>query len=84
MNEPIQSPMIEEVKLRFDEATAKAKVSGFTTMVKSKSFIEKNPFQSMAIAVGVGYALKLLKPGPVFTAGVFGGLLYLATRFEMQ
>jgi len=76
--------MIDKAKLRFDEVAAKAKNQGFAQMVKSKTFIERNPFQSVAIAVGVGYALKLLKPGPVFTAGVFGGLLYLATRFEMQ
>jgi ElaB/YqjD/DUF883 family membrane-anchored ribosome-binding protein len=83
MNEPIPE-LIDEVKMRFDDAAAKAKLSGFTTMVKSKSFIERNPFQSVAIAVGIGYALKLLRPGPVFTAGVAGGLLYLATRFEMH
>ena len=83
MNEPIPE-LIDEVKLRFDEAAASAKMQGFAQMVKSKSFIERNPFQSVAIAVGVGYALKLLKPGPVITAGVFGGLLYLATRFEMH
>ena len=72
------------LKSRLDEATMKAKQQGFVTMFRARTFIEQNPFQSIAIAVGVGYALKLIKPGPIFTLGLFGGLAYLATRFEMH
>lgn len=75
---------IDALKARLDDATAKAKQQGFAQMFKAKTFIEKNPFQSIAIAAGIGYAVKLVKPGPLFTLGLFGGLAYLATRFEMH
>jgi len=41
------------VKSRLDEATTKGKEQGFGTMFRGRS-IEQNPFQSVAIAVGVG------------------------------
>lgn len=75
---------IDALKARIDEATTKAKHQGFVQMFRAKTFVENNPFQSIAIAVGVGYAVKLIKPGPIFTLGLFGGLTYLATRFEMH
>ena len=72
------------MKSRLDDATTKAKQQGFVTMFRAKTFIEQNPFQSIAIAVGVGYAVKLIKPGPILTIALFGGLAYLATRFKMH
>ncbi|MEO8843444.1 MAG: hypothetical protein ABI591_09255 [Kofleriaceae bacterium] len=75
---------IDALKARVDDATSKAKQQGFVTMVRAKTFVETNPFQSIAIAVAVGYAVKLIKPGPIVTLGLFGGLAYLATRFEMH
>jgi hypothetical protein len=74
----------EAMKARLDDVTTKAKQQGFVTMFRAKTFIEQNPFQSVAIAVGIGYAVKLIKPGPIFTLGLFSGLAYLATRFEMH
>jgi len=74
----------DALKSQIEEATMKAKQRGFVTMVRAKTFVENNPFQSIAIAVGVGYLVKLIKPGPTFTLGLFGGLAYLATRFEMH
>jgi ElaB/YqjD/DUF883 family membrane-anchored ribosome-binding protein len=84
ITETLTDGVTEVLKSRLDEATTKAKQQGFVQMFRAKTFIEKNPFQSVAIAVGVGYAVKLIKPGPIFTLGLFGGLAYLATRFEMH
>jgi ElaB/YqjD/DUF883 family membrane-anchored ribosome-binding protein len=84
ITETLTDNVAEALKSRLDEATTKAKQQGFVQMFRAKTFIEKNPFQSVAIAVGVGYAVKLIKPGPIFTLGLFGGLAYLATRFEMH
>jgi ElaB/YqjD/DUF883 family membrane-anchored ribosome-binding protein len=75
---------IDAIKTRIDDATTKAKQQTFVSMFRAKTFIEKNPFQSVALAVGAGWALKLVKPGPVVTIGLFAGLAYLATRFDMQ
>ncbi len=74
----------DALKSRLDEAKLNAKQRGFVTIVRTKNFVEKNPFQSIALAAGLGYLVKLIKPGPIFTAGLFSGLAYLAARFEMR
>jgi ElaB/YqjD/DUF883 family membrane-anchored ribosome-binding protein len=74
----------EDVKTRIDEVTVQAKKRGFMTLMQIKQFVEKNPFQSLAIAFGVGYAFKLLSPGVVKTAAVVGGAGLLGKKLGLQ
>ncbi len=72
------------LKTRVDTLTNQAKKQGFMTIFKTKQFVEKNPFQSLAIAFGVGYVLKTLKPGVLVTTALVGGALYGGQKIGLK
>ncbi|GEM_PF-2579105 len=72
------------LKARVGNLTNQAKKQGFMTIFKTKQYVEKNPFQSLAIAFGVGYVLKTLKPGVLVTAALVGGALYGGQKIGLK
>jgi ElaB/YqjD/DUF883 family membrane-anchored ribosome-binding protein len=72
------------LKSRVDTLTNQAKKQGFMTIFKTKQYVEKNPFQSLAIAFGVGYVLKTLKPGVLVTTALVGGALYGGQKIGLK
>lgn len=62
------------------QALKRAKQSGFMYAFKTRAYVEKNPFQAIGIAFGVGYLVKSLFPGPVATLAVIGGAAYVANK----
>lgn len=72
------------LKARVDTIANQAKQQGFMTIFKTKQYVEKNPFQSLAIAFGVGYVLKTLKPGVLVTAALVGGALYGGQKLGLK
>jgi ElaB/YqjD/DUF883 family membrane-anchored ribosome-binding protein len=69
-----------DVMARVDEA----KKQGFMTIVKTKTFVEKNPFQSIALAFGAGYLFKLVRPGIMTTLAVVGGAAFLGQKLGLK
>ena len=63
-----------------DVAMSRAKQAGFMAAFRTRAYVEKNPFQGIAMAFGVGYLVKSLFPGPVATLAVIGGGAYVATK----
>ncbi len=74
----------DALKARVDNLTNQAKKQGFMTIFKTKQYVEKNPFQSLAIAFGVGYVLKTLKPGVLVTAALLGGAWYGGQKIGLK
>ncbi len=72
------------LKARVDNLTNQAKKQGLMTIFKAKQYVEKNPFQSLAIAFGVGYALKMLRPGVLVTTALVGGALYGGQKIGLR
>lgn len=69
-----------DVTKRVDDA----KKQGFMTIVKTKTFVEKNPFQSLAIAFGAGYLFKFVRPGVMTTLAVVGGAAFLGQKLGLK
>lgn len=63
-----------------DAAVSRAKQTGFMTAFRTRAYVEKNPFQGIAIAFGIGYLVKSLFPGPISTLVVIGGGAYAAAK----
>lgn len=69
-----------DVNKRVDDV----KKQGFMTIVKTKTFVEKNPFQSLAIAFGAGYLFKFVRPGVMTTLAVVGGAAFLGQKLGLK
>lgn len=83
MNAPSTAPKtaIDDIVQQLGGAALKrAKQSGFVYAFKARAYVEKNPFQALGIAFGVGYLVKSLFPGPVSTLAVLGGAAYVAKK----
>ncbi len=72
------------LKGKVDQLTNQAKKQGFMTIFKTKQYVEKNPFQSLAIAFGAGYLLKTIKPGVLVTVALVGGALYGGQKIGLK
>lgn len=83
MNAPsiAQNSHIDDVVQKLaGNAMKKAKQTGFMYAFKTRAYVEKNPFQAIGIAFGVGYLVKSLFPGPVATLAVLGGAAYVSKK----
>jgi hypothetical protein len=83
MNAPSIAPnshLDDVVQKLGGEALKRAKQTGFMYAFKTRAYVEKNPFQAIGLAFGVGYLVKSLFPGPLSTLAVIGGAAYVAKK----
>lgn len=77
---PSTKPIDQLIHKLSDVAMSRAKQAGFMAAFRTRAYVEKNPFQGLAMAFGVGYLVKSLFPGPVSTLAVIGGGAYVAAK----
>jgi len=83
MNAPSIAPnahLDDVVQKLAGAALQRAKQTGFVYAFKTRAYVEKNPFQAISLAFGVGYLVKSLFPGPLSTLAVIGGAAYVAKK----
>jgi hypothetical protein len=77
---PSTKPIDQLIHKLSDVAISRAKQAGFMAAFRTRAYVEKNPFQGIAMAFGIGYLVKSLFPGPIATLAVIGGGAYAASK----
>jgi ElaB/YqjD/DUF883 family membrane-anchored ribosome-binding protein len=74
------SATVDAIKARLGDVGDQVKESSSAAIDRTTTFIEANPFKSVAISFGIGYVLMRLRTSPLVKIALVGGLGYLGTR----
>jgi ElaB/YqjD/DUF883 family membrane-anchored ribosome-binding protein len=74
------SATVGAIKARLGDVTDQVKEGGSAAIDRTSTFVEANPFKSLALAFGLGYVLMRIRTSPLVKIAVVGGLGYLGTR----
>lgn len=76
--------VVADIRVRIDGAVTRAKQTGFVTIFRTRAYVEKNPFQGLAIAFGAGFLIKTLRPGLLTSLALLAGAGYVATSIPSR
>jgi ElaB/YqjD/DUF883 family membrane-anchored ribosome-binding protein len=74
--------VLADLRLRVDGAVTRVKQTGFLTIFRTRAYVEKNPFQGLAMAFGAGFLIKSLRPGLLTSLALLAGAGYVATNLS--
>jgi hypothetical protein len=70
------SRTVGAIKARVGDVTDTVKEGGSAAIDRTRSFIEANPLQSLAIAFGLGYVAMRIRTSPLVKIAMLAGLGY--------
>lgn len=78
------SAAVDSLKAQVGDAVKSVKDGGASAIDRTTSFIEQNPYKSLAIAFGFGYLVMRVQTSPVIKVALVGGLAYLGTQLARR
>lgn len=67
-----------------DDAEQPAVASTPASIARVADYIREQPFQTVGMAIGIGYVARILFRGPFVTLAVLGGIGYLGARLAAK